>query len=639
MPDHLIGDPLRLEQVLTNLTSNAVKFTEAGEVILRIILEPGGSEEGVRLLFSVSDTGIGMSEAQMANLFRAFSQADSSTSRRFGDTGLGLAISHNLVEMMGGHLEVISEPGKGSRFFFTLPFGVAQNTETAAPPLLPEVVRNMKLWVVEDNEAAQEVYSNCLADLKHAPVFFISGEEALNKISGTNLFPDLVVMDYRLPGINGVEAWLALQDAFQKTGGRQPQVVISTAYGRDDVLEEIDRAGIKYVLMKPVTQGGLAKVLAEAAGLRERQQALAMSGEKIVLDEIAGAKILLVEDNEINQQVARELLESRGFWVSVAGNGALAVEALSGDEGTDYDLVLMDLQMPVLDGYQAAQQIRNRHDAEELPILALSADVLEGIGDRVKASGMQGHLSKPLEPAQLFAALRQWIKPGNRAQYNVQPQESNCLTDVATYRSILYSFDVTDGLHRLDDNLASYHRVLQRFAVNHAAIAQELRQQLQAQEGVTARRTIHTLKGIAGSLGADSLAQLAREVEVLIQADLPGTEIIQSNAFDRLQLELAEVLREINELLQRCPEPKQAMKEALSNEQLSAGLTELSNLLADFDTRAEDVLREIKGGLIAAGYKAQVERLSEAIADYDFMRGIEECSQLRQLFDNPAEGE
>jgi PAS domain S-box-containing protein len=633
VPLWLRGDPLRLEQVLLNIASNAVKFTEEGDVVLRIQCEAGLNGAQNWLRFEVVDTGIGMTKVQMEHLFVAFTQADTSTSRRFGGTGLGLAISHNLVGLMGGTLEVSSRVGEGSCFFFCLPLKKA-TIEKTAEAKVPQAVESLKIWIVEDNKLAQEVYANCLHWLKTAPRFFEEGEAALlawEQACSRQKLPDVVILDYRLPGMNGVETWQAMEQTVEPGSIEMPQIMVSTAYGRDDVLEAIDAAGIQHILMKPVTSLGLLARLVTMVRVESAEAGLRKTATDDNLGDIQGAKILLIEDNEINQQVAREILENKGFWVEVANHGGEGLSLLQQDPSR-YDLVLMDLQMPVMDGYEATREIRKLIPDNELPILALSADVQERIGERVVACGMQGYLSKPLEPAALFAALNRWIRPGRRIAFvPAEERAVSCQDNLYLLRQCLPSFDLADGLSRLDDNVAAFIKVLRRFAANQAQSATQLEDEIKSGRRSEAERTIHTLKGVAGSIGAAELSLAARELEARLLEEAEMTKLTEGPEMRRLSLQLSKAVTEIETFARRCPQQTDKAGSILSSQELVAKLEELVNLLEDYDTRAEDILAECKATLSAAGLGGQVEILNDAVSKYDFPGAVVQSNHLLEL--------
>lgn len=412
-PRVLTGDPLRISQVLLNLANNAVKFTEHGEVAIRVRLEKE-LEKSVALRFEVTDTGIGLSEEQCEKLFQSFHQADSSTTRKYGGTGLGLSISKRIVEAMGGSIGVDSEEGVGSTFWFSITLDKAQQ-QPALPVPEPDL-RGRRILVVDDNDNAREVLTGMLHSMSFNADSASSGQqalEALRQADQQHQGYDLVLLDWKMPQMDGIET--ARQIA-ELSLDKQPVCAMITAYGLDDLLDKAQEAAITTVLSKPVTPSSLfdaAITLLGGGEFRERHSEQVHEDRPADLADIAGAHLLLVEDNELNQYVACELLASTGFTVDVAENGQVALDML---QKQHYDLVLMDMQMPVMDGLTATRKIRQQYSLKDLPVVAMTANAMAS--DRVKCidAGMNDFLPKPIDPEKVWVALRRWIKPVSRKE-------------------------------------------------------------------------------------------------------------------------------------------------------------------------------------------------------------------------------
>ncbi|MEJ2284348.1 MAG: PAS domain S-box protein, partial [Desulfobacterales bacterium] len=374
VPNFLVGDSLRLNQILVNLGNNAVKFTEQGEIVLsaRVIEK---SDDKVSLQFSVRDTGIGMTAEQQNKLFQAFSQADTSTTRKYGGTGLGLTISKRLVNMMGGEIWTESESGKGTTFHFTADFGLGKETVKKRFEPSPDL-RGLKVLVVDDNATSREILQDILESFSFDVFLSASGKEALEEIErADNDEPfELVIMDWKMPGMDGIEASRRIKNNRNLT--KIPAVVLVTAYGREEVMRQADEIGLDGFLLKPVNSSVMFDAIMQ--GLGKEVQDVARAGRKkeqsnAELSAISGARVLLVEDNEINQQVAQEILQGAGLIVTVANNGQ---EGLDAARQNDYDIILMDVQMPVMDGYTATTRIRKweggmRNEGKDpIPIIA-----------------------------------------------------------------------------------------------------------------------------------------------------------------------------------------------------------------------------------------------------------------------------
>ncbi|WP_374262102.1 response regulator, partial [Zoogloea sp.] len=409
VPNALVGDPLRVGQILINFANNAVKFTARGEVAIRVtrVADCAGD---VMLRFAVSDTGIGIADDQRGRLFRSFEQADTSTTRKYGGTGLGLAISKRLAELMGGEVGFDSTLGFGSTFWFTVRLGRGAAQPRRFVPHADLVGRRM--LVVDDNAHARDVLGEMLRRMSFAVTAVESGAAALDEIVRAERAgaPFAVVfLDWQMPERDGI----ATAGDIRALGLLQPPaLVIVTAYGRDELIDAAEHAQIRDVLIKPVTASQLfdtvVRLLSDAGADMPRPGAVEPAPLAADLAPIAGARILLVEDNELNQHVATEMLSQAGLEVDVAENGAVALEQVARH---DYALVLMDMQMPVMDGLTATREIRRQPDLAWLPIVAMTANAMSGDRDRCLAAGMQDHIAKPIDPAQLWSVLRRWIAP------------------------------------------------------------------------------------------------------------------------------------------------------------------------------------------------------------------------------------
>jgi PAS domain S-box-containing protein len=414
LPAVLIGDAMRLTQVLTNLVSNAVKFTEQGEVVVGVeALEQQGSQ--VLMRFYVRDTGIGISQEQQARLFASFSQADNSTTRKYGGTGLGLAICKRLVELMGGQIGVESEVGRGSLFHFTLPLKVAAanhcDTHWSAKDLA-----GRRVLVVDDNPTAREVLQGMVSSFGVQVEAVESGQaclEALRQHDADDPYA-FVLLDWRMPGLDGLATQAAIRQDAQIR--HQPTVLLVTAYGQDAPLRETTLRNL-VVLQKPVSPSTLLDGMLNAVGQQQPQTSVrapvASRRDVRASQQLQGARVLLAEDNGVNRLVASEMLARLGVDVFHAANGQEAVEAV---QQQTFDLVLMDVQMPVLDGYGASEQIRTLPGGQDLPIVALTAHAMSGDRERCLEAKMNDYLTKPIDPDALYAALVKWVRPRRAAQ-------------------------------------------------------------------------------------------------------------------------------------------------------------------------------------------------------------------------------
>jgi PAS domain S-box-containing protein len=526
VPINLLGDPLRLGQILLNLAGNAVKFTQHGEIVVAArLLEMNADDALIR--FSVSDTGIGLTEEQKSKLFQSFSQADTSTTRRFGGTGLGLAISKRLAELMGGEIGVESEPGKGSTFWFTARMGL-HGREKLPRRMLAEDFRGMRVLVVDDNRTSLEILSEALRTMGCRPATATSGPEALDMLEAAP--PDqpfeLVLMDWRMPGWDGIETTRRIK--LDEKLSSVPTVVMVTAYGREEVMRQAETAGIAGFLIKPVNQSVLVNTIMEVFGRETDQSRLGdrPTGQVPGIERIAGARVLLAEDNQINQQVARELLEGVGLQVVVAGNGREAVEF---SLAQPFDLVLMDIQMPEMDGFEATAKIRGVKELKEIPILAMTAHAMAGDRQKSFDMGMNDHVTKPIDPEELFRALVRWIPP--RHADNVAAAPKAPTEKDAELPEALPGFDLRGALARVNGNRRLYRNLLVKLHDDYAEAHATLVALLEKSDTEGARIMAHTIKGVAGNVGALGLQTAAAEIEAsLKKGDRPDPGAL--DAFD-----------------------------------------------------------------------------------------------------------
>ena len=547
VPSLLIGDPMRLGQVLINLAGNAVKFTENGEVIVSAKVERETSNEVV-LRFSVRDTGIGMSQEAIDKLFRPFTQADSSITRKFGGTGLGLTISKRLIEMMGGEIRVESQPGVGSKFTFTARFQKMAQQSAHRQPALKEL-RGLRVLAVDDNESSLQILSSYLTSFSFEVVAAHSGHEALNAARRANQEGApfaLAIVDWKMPKMDGLELAHHLQSMDELS--LKPKVLLISAYGQNEMRLHLNEDEIDGVLAKPFQQSKLFDAVVNVLGERSAAASKVRVGAQFNPDLVAqvrGAHVLLVEDNEINQQVAEELLESLGVKVVIAENGQEAIDRVM---EMPFDGVLMDMQMPVMDGLCATREIRKNPKFANLPIIALTANVMVNDQNEYLSAGMNDHIGKPIDPDRLVATLVKWIqpKPVSRAPVPAvaeldAPQPVAVAQTVAAAPELpeLPNVNVAEAVRRIGGKVSTYYSLLDRFQINERNTAAKIRDTLAAGDAKTAERLAHTLRGIAGTLGAVSLQNRAGALE----------SSIKTGATEQIDPQLAEVETELTALM------------------------------------------------------------------------------------------
>ncbi len=602
IPRTLIGDPLRLGQVLINMANNAVKFTKAGEVRIAIAVESQGGAELV-LAFRVSDTGIGLSPEQMGRLFKSFAQADSSTTRQYGGTGLGLAICKSLAQAMGGTVGVESQAGQGSTFWFTARLGIGSTEKIMAWPAMD--LHGRRVLVVDDNQASSLILCDMLAGLGFTAHHADSGQQALAMLTQANHNDcpyEFVLMDWLMPGMDGLQTVAAIRALHIPTS---PFILMVTAHRRQELVRGAERLGIDHVLAKPVNSSLLINTMMQILGAAQTQaQAVpdvAMRQDSSLearLTAISGARVLLVEDNEINQQVACELLRDIGLEVDVADNGQIAVHQVQARwaQGLPYDIVLMDMQMPVMDGVTASRLIRETHSSADLPIVAMTANAMKVDRERCLDAGMNDFVTKPINPEALWQALLSWIQPRAglgqssppaAARAAAGPQQADALAALPMH---IAGLDAKLGLARTNHNAGLYLAMLRKFFATQKDTLLHIRQARDAADMATAERLAHTLRGVAGNLGAGHVQACAERLESALRTSAPADDVEAAEA------QAAEALATLMQALQATPgllEPQlPGSVQGLSAQEQHAAQALLQSIrqrLQDDDTEAQDL--------------------------------------------------
>ena len=619
VPHALVGDPLRFGQVLINLTNNAIKFTEHGEIVVTIRVAERSAQR-VTLRISVRDTGPGLDAAQQARLFQAFSQADTSTTRHHGGTGLGLTISKRLVEMMDGAIGLDSQPGVGSDFYFTASFGIA-----AMPEQLPlPDISGLRVLVVDDNASAREIFLTMLQSMKFETSVAASGAQALELAAQARAQErpyNVVLMDWQMPGMSGVEAIRALRADAAASAAPEPAFVMVTAYNRDVLMDEARDLQIAAMLNKPVSASTLLDSISAIFGKdlascrKTRRDADYHSAEQAV----RGAYLLLVEDNEVNQEVAQQILSDAGIRVDIASNGAMALAKIAVN---DYDGVLMDCQMPVMDGYDATRKLREDARHAALPVIAMTANAMVGDKEKCLGAGMNDFIAKPIDVAQLFTTLARWVHVKNpQVPVLAAPVQEESLPPIAGLK-------MEAALMRVGGNVKLMRKLLVRFVETQIDVMQRIGSAIENNDLAAATREAHTLKGLAGNIGASGVADCAAKLEQMLgQGVVDGRDA----ALGALGMELNEVVSCI--AMSVSDKPAAASASVVPSHQqvdmalLAGGLQEMSQLLAQDDAAAIKRLEEIGPMLAAAGQGEHARQLKRQLAQYDFEEAL---AQLRE---------
>ena len=623
VPAQLVGDALRLGQVLVNFANNAVKFTHSGEIVLMAQVrqpQPAGLPPGhLQLYFAVRDTGIGLSPAQCAELFQSFHQADTSTTRKYGGTGLGLSISKRLAELMGGSVGVDSVLGQGSTFWCTanLEIGTGPDAGTGAHALPPAEVlarlSGLRALVVDDHASARGALDEMLHDVRVVVETAANGRQAIEKIAGAAAAGqpfDLVFLDWHMPGLDGIETARGVQALALDPA---PRMVMVAAFGRDGLLEEGRSVGVGTVLVKPVYAASLFQALVQAlqgdTAIRASHPGGAAQDHAAEMARRAGARILLVDDNEFTQYVGRELLSTAGLVVDVADNGQAALDRLA---TTSYDMVLMDMQMPVMDGIAATLRIRAQPRFASLPVVAMTANVMASDHEACLAAGMWDVITKPIVANDLWAALVRFIAPRDGEVLGGAPRVMASDSMLIALPAALPALDMAAGLRRLNGNRKAYLAMLRLFVRNQSGTAVQLRELLDAGDWSAAERGAHTCKGVSGSIGATVLQQHAAALETALRERQPLAQL--TPLLETVSRHLDEIIGHLQTGLP--PEPHHAPV-AIDAVQLKQVCDGLALLLRENDGAAIGVLDEHTAMLRTAMPEAYGD-LDQAIRDFDF---------------------
>ncbi len=623
LPKFLTGDPLRLGQILINLANNSVKFTEQGEVVISV-QEVRKEGNKVTLQFTVRDTGIGLSQEQIEKLFQSFSQADTSTTRKFGGTGLGLTISKRLVEMMNGDIWVDSEPGKGSSFIFTAEFG-CQTIRKETNLALAEELRGLHVLVVDDNETSRQIFSEIMESFGFEVEQAFTGGKAIDALTSAAKPFDLIIMDWKMPGMNGIETSRQIRNHLNLP--QSPKIIMCTSYGREEVMRQAQEVGLDGFLMKPVNPSVLLDTILEVYGKASSGGSLQPTqiiSEAVELDPIRGARVLLVEDNEINQQVAQELLEKEGFVVTIANDGQEGVKKV---KTTEYDVVLMDVQMPVMGGYEATENIRKNPQFGELPILAMTANAMVGDKEKALAAGMNDHIAKPIDPRNLFSTLAKWVQPGDRPipdyYTNAKSFTEHDPEQAEELPAKLPGIDMTTGLSRVGNNTKLFLKLLNKFSQNQSDSIDEITTALKQSDLETAERLAHTIKGVSGNIGAMDLHIAAKELETMIKEQ--GASVTEE-LISATQSQLDIVLSSIGTLTVEAgtiTSGKADSPVAMDMKNIAIQLKELRDFVEDDDTDALNILEKLRPMITDSNVVDMLNLVEEALNSYDFEEALE----------------
>ena len=630
----LRGDSQRLEQILINIIGNAIKFTDSGEIILQVVtkeqLTDPQSSGPIVLEYSVRDTGIGMSQQQVAKLFQSFEQADSSTTRKYGGSGLGLTISKRLVEMMGGQIWAESTPGGGTTLSFTVTLERVPQAEKTDDLLPPEELGQLRVLVVDDCQAARNSLESVLHLFSFNVTTVASGKEALTLLesgaTAQNQF-HLVLLDWQMPDMDGVETARQIIKATASTSSKVHIILLTNLNHDEEMVNNILKAGVDAVLQKPINCSLLFDSIMESFG-QEVVKACRPSRDgvdlQLIAEQIGGARVLLAEDNAVNRQVACEILESVGLIVEHAEDGARAVQKVMESE---YDTVLMDIQMPAMDGHMATQKIRSDGRFQKLPIIAMTAHAMRGDREKSLASGMNDHVSKPIDKKLLFATLIKWITPKERQQSIVLPQVFS-IENVPDLPRRLPGIDVDAALERVNQNHRLLQSILLEFHRDFANAAEKIRVILagkRVDDMKEAMALAHSVKGMSGNLSAKRLFIAAVALESSIKS---GQREEWSGLLENFDDALGQVVESID-IIKRGAEKSAAeavtvASAPLDRENMVSMMREFLDMLLECNGDAQNSFDTLKPHLSGAGTGAEVrdavQRLEESLDIFDFTK-------------------
>jgi PAS domain S-box-containing protein len=615
IPELLIGDAFRLGQILNNIVSNAIKFTENGKIIVTVAPGNAAPHPGrIALTFSVTDTGIGMDQEHLERIFMPFTQADSSITRRFGGTGLGLSIVRRLLELMGSDLEVVSEPGVGSTFSFTVELGlppgqIQQRVE------IPEDLKEMRILVADASPDACKALESMLTMFSFRAASVESGAAALRELARAAMAPGetpyrLALLDWRMPGMDGLETVRHIRNDL--TLSPSPEIIIISGYISSAIREEAEELGVQVVLAKPLQMSTLFNAIMETFGrecrhqIQDKSHTLPVNGS---VKQLNGIRVLLAEDNNINQIVAQEILKRFGAEVVTANNGREAVEAVVG--GGTFDMVFMDIQMPEMNGYEATTAIRRIKGDRELPIIAITALAYDEERERCLAAGMNDHVAKPFDPDQLYSVMLRWVRPGKAIGSSAPPKSA---APAGLFPDSLPGIDVASVLKRCGGNRALAKEIITSFRDQNRSGGADIRGAVGRGDRERAQFLIHTIKGLSGTIGATSLFDTISELETAMK-DRNESEC--TILLENMERQLAEVLESADTLEKICVDLDGA-RMPLEAGELALFLKELHDSLRDNDLGAARIFERLKDQIRSP----EREELNKQIAKLDFDKAM-----------------
>ncbi|MDO6762629.1 transporter substrate-binding domain-containing protein [Agarivorans sp. 1_MG-2023] len=635
VPNNLMGDPLRLGQIFTNLASNAIKFTDQGEIVFTVKLLEQASDQA-KLQFSVKDSGIGISPEQQQKLFQSFTQADTSTTREYGGTGLGLTICKRLVELMEGEIWINSVLGEGTEFVFTAWFKLNHSRPSLRNALGASRLGDMQILVVDDNESAADIMASIVSSFGPIVSVVHSGAEAQQLVAKQPELFDVAIVDWNMPDMDGVATCEAIR---QEAGSHPIGFIIVSAYDHARFKQQSENAGVSAYLSKPITASEVFNAIARISGRDiELYTPVAKLSDKLsdAKRKLRGAHVLLVEDNELNQDLALELLNSIDVSCDLAENGQIAIDKLRVNR---YDGVLMDIQMPVMDGYSATQKIRE-FDLE-IVVIAMTANAMSGDREKVISAGMNDYISKPIDVETMITTMAQWIQASGIKGASASGDQL-VTSDMPVVQSLNPELiNQVAGLATCNGNSGLYLKLLTKFSISQQQFVEEFEVAVGELDWELATRLVHTLKGNSGNIGALALQDAAAELEAVANSIKQG-ELGDSfeNSVERIQTLLANLatqlhlaLGEIALLLPNANRPSATDDSSLFDKniaQLKSEFAQLNFQLEECDADAVERIDELVELAFPEQIKKQLVSINRAAAEYDFEEAAVKLAALQQ---------
>ncbi|MEI5638844.1 MULTISPECIES: response regulator [unclassified Pseudoalteromonas] len=616
LPSALIGDQFRLTQVLVNLAGNAVKFTESGEVVIQVTAL-ATEQDNAKIKFSVKDSGIGMSKQQQKSLFQSFSQADTSITRRYGGTGLGLTISQQLVKLMGGEIYVESEQGIGSEFYFTLLLPLAEST--ALQPANTAQFAQHQVTIVDDNQHALDVLAGMLSNFSMPVTAFTEPNEALNHAMLSEYVQSLYIVDWHMPTMDGLELISKLK---QLPSHSETRFILVTAYGRELSLTAAQSALIDGVLLKPLNPSNLVDVIQSTLfDTVSARQHIHTNNHTIATDTLDGMMILVAEDQPVNQEIAVEILSSYGASVIVADNGEQALQKAA---ESAVDIILMDMQMPVMDGITATLKLREKYPADTLPILAMTANAMTQDIQACLAAGMNGHVAKPIDVKQLIDTIAQHSNNGldrnNSAPLNHTHPESKTAEpeEIVDFTGI----DINEGVARAAGNQHVYFDILEKFLSQQVEELINLKQALAIEDYELVRNMLHALKGASANLSIVKLTEAFKHIETTLTTSPPSAA------------EIDELIKYVKYTLEQCQKQRSKQRNHITSNSSNDSsqlqdLVKLACALRDYDTQASEIITTINVGPYLG--EVELEQLKTAVARFEYHEALSLLTAIKPV--------